>query len=147
MLNPKLTTRLDDRWPHGAIGRRRATIVAKNARLYLATPDGQVAKVGFGDVGLEAWHRLEAIAEDGLLLVCHSSTYGTRLAWYYEPEAEDATFEDLIPGLALALDPTNAVLLNFPTSGRHTLGAIHLDALDRDATRTWLARRLAALLD
>jgi hypothetical protein len=47
--NPKLTTRYDGRWPQGLVGLRHSRIV-KNARLFIATSDGQVAKIGWGDL-------------------------------------------------------------------------------------------------
>lgn len=145
MKNPTLTTRFDSRWPQGMIGPRDTRIV-KNARIYLAATDGQVAKIGWGDVCLEQWALLREIAADGMCLVAFECTFGTALSWYDQPEATDATFEDLVPGLAIALDRVTAVLLNYPAPpGRHTLGAITLPVLDRDTTKRWLADRLEAL--
>lgn len=146
MFNPTLTTRLDDRWPQGMVGRRDTRIV-KNARIYLATGDGQVTKVAWGDLGLEQWHILRGFATDGLVLVASENAPGMPLTWYHQSEAADATFDVLIPGLVLALDSGCAVLLNRLDSERHTLGAVSLPAFDRQATHTWLAERLAMLME
>jgi hypothetical protein len=142
--NPTITTRYADRWPQGLVGLRHTRIV-KNARLYLATPDGQVAKIGWGDLGLEQWHTLHAIAGDGLVLVARENRHGNPVGHYDRSDAPDATLEDLIPGLVLALDRTTAVLLNHDDPERHTLGAVSLPAVDREQTRAWLVDRLAEL--
>jgi hypothetical protein len=146
VFNPTLTTRLDDRWPQGMVGRRDTRII-KNARIYLATGDGQVTKLAWGDLGLEQWHILREFAADGLVLVASENAPGMPLTWYHRSEAADATFDVLIPGLMLALDRDCAVLLNHPDPERHTLGAISLPAFGRQATRTWLKERLAMLME
>ena len=146
MINPPLATRLDPRWPDGLIG-RRDTRILKNARLYLATPDGQIAKFGWGDLDLERWHLLREISNDGLGLVARQATHG-RPPGRNDPdpsETADATFDDLIDALALALDHDTAVLLNHHTPGRQTLGAISLPALTPEETHSWLADRLDTL--
>ena len=141
MTNPKLTVRFDQRWLHGVVGRRDTRIV-KNARLYLATSDGQVTKVGWGDLCLEQWHLLRQVTRGGLGLVAFENSHGTPPHWRDPSEEADATLKDLIPGLALGLAHDGTVLLNHPDPDRHTLGAISLPALDRQQTPVWLAERL-----
>ena len=145
MINPTLSTRPDDRWPQGNIGRRE-TCVVKNARIYLATHDGAVTKVGWGDLCLEQWRLLHEIAGDGIVLVAFEKGHGFPAGSYDSSEAPDATLDDLVPRLALALDRSTAVLLNRPASGGDTLGAVNLRAVDSDDTRDWVNGRLADLV-
>jgi len=77
VLDQPITTRLDDRWPQGLVGRRDTRIV-KNARIYSATADEQVVKVGWGDLCLEQWHELRAMCGEGLLLVAFESGHSAR---------------------------------------------------------------------
>lgn len=144
MINPKLTTGLDSRWPQGHVG-SRVTRVVKNARIYVATPDQQVIKIGWGDLDLEQWHLLREITADGIGLVAAESAYGMPSSWYRQSEAADATLELLIPGLVLALDQESVVLLNHADPDRHVLGALSLPAIGRQETPSWLAARLAEL--
>lgn len=144
MLDAKITSRPDQRWPQGMVGRRDTRIV-KNARLYLATADGAVNKVGWGDLCLEQWHVLRAISTEGLVLVASETAPGSPYDWYQLSEAADARLEDLIRGLVLALDSDGAVLLNHTDTERHTLGAVCLPAITRQQTTAWLAGRLAIL--
>lgn len=144
MLDTKLTTRFDQRWPQGMVG-RRVTRIVKNARLYLATADGQIAKFGWGDVCLEHWHILREITGDGLGLVAFENSHGIPPNSHDASEVAGGTLEDLIPGLAIALDSTSVALLNHSDPDRPTLGAISFPALDRRETRSWIADRLANL--
>lgn len=144
VINPKLATHFDRRWPQGMVGRRE-TLVVKNSRIYLASPDGLVTKIGWGDLCLERWHILREVTRDGIGLVAFENRHGTPPNRYDPSEGDEATLEDLIPGLALALNSDTAVLLNHPDPDLHTLGAVSLPALGRRATRMWVAERLADL--
>lgn len=146
VINPTLRTRSDDRWPHGNVG-REDTCVVKNARIYLATHDGEVTKVGWGDLCLEQWHLLHELAQDGIVLVAFENRHGVPPGSHDRSEAPDATLDDVVPGLALALDRSAAVLLNRPASWGGTLGAANLPAVSRDETSGWVKRRLADLVD
>ena len=146
MINPPLASHPDPRWPSGLIARRETRII-KNARFYLATPDRKISKVGWGDLDLEHWHLLREISNAGLGLVARQATHG-RPPDRRQPdpsETDQATLEDLIDAVALALDRRTAVLLNHHTPGRQTLGAISLPALTPEETRPWLASRLDTL--
>ena len=144
MLDTKLTTRFDQRWPQGMVG-RRATRIVKNARLYLATADGQIAQFGWGDLCLEHWHILREITGDGLGLVAFENSHGILPNLHDASEVAGGTLEQLIPGLALALESTSVVLLNHPDPDQPTLGVLSSPALDRQQTRAWLAERFTSL--
>jgi hypothetical protein len=140
LIDLPLTTRFDDRWPQGIVG-KRATRVLKNARVYLAEGDASIVKIGWGDLCLEQWGLLRTICGDGLLLVAFEPNPSER------SEAPDATLADLLPRLALALDSSAAVLLNHPDPEFHTLGALSLPAFDREQTPDWVAARFAELTE
>jgi hypothetical protein len=141
VTTPNVSTRFVARWPQGMIGLRHTRIV-KNARIYLATSDREVTKIGWGDLGLEQWHILHDIAGNGLVLVAFERRHGISPSSCGMPEAHE-TLDDLVPALALGLDRTTAVVLNYQESGRGTLGAVSLPAVPRDETRTWVLGRLA----
>lgn len=135
-LQAEITVRPDPRWPEGVISRRDTRII-RNARIYLATPDGHVVQVGYGDVGLEQWHHLDRLAVDGLVLVAREGLDAPR----------PATLEDLLLELRLGLDRRSIMLLGFPDSGPHVLGPLRLPAVAGDRTGAWITERMQDLAE